>query len=335
MPFNFESQKISARNLVLSANKQLSANDIFADASLTERQRFDGSAVMEFVPTRRSDKDMAGKGTEFATEGQLTSFDTKFTMKAEADTWFAGWALAFALGKDTVSGAGPYVHTFAFDETTTQAPMTNLYIEDTAAVKTKYPDMAMSELTLNYASRGSVMIDATMMGTGRFTDGAMVTLPTLNATPLYLLNSDTVFSVGPVGGLVNMTGRFLSGALKISTSVVNHTAPGGGLYGIFMRTGLRKVSFDFVVAAKDTDDVRTLLINDTLSAMTIVTTSGAGIMNIGLPNFKLKAAPLAKDGNMVTWKISGDETSMYNVAGAGVITASVTNAQQTAYLIGV
>ena len=50
---------------------------------------------------------MSGKGTEFATDQQQTGWDTKFSFKASLDDWLAGWAFAFAMGKDTVTGAGP------------------------------------------------------------------------------------------------------------------------------------------------------------------------------------------------------------------------------------
>jgi hypothetical protein len=332
----FESQKKSARNLVLSANSQLSGNDVFADIKLTQRQRFDGSAVMEQVQTRRSDKDMSGKGTEFATDSQMTSYDSKFTFKAEGDDWLVGWALAFAMGSESLGvGGPPYVHTIGFDETTTEAKMTNVYLEDTHDVKTKYPDMAISDVTLTIGSRGSIQVEVAMMGTGRYTDVAMATLPTL-PTAAYLLNSDAVFSLGPSGSPAAMTGRFISATIKIGTGVVNHTSPGGGLYGIFMRTGLRTFAVDAVIAAKDTDDIRTLFMNDTLAGMTIVVTSGASILNIAMPAFKIKASKLGVDGNMVTWAVSVDQTTACNIGGVEPISAIVTNdSQATAYLVGV
>ena len=330
----FQSQKVSARNLVLSAMSQLSADEVFADASLTRRQRFDGSAILELVQARRSDKEMSGKGTEFATDGQYTSFDSKLSLKAELDDWIAGWAFAFAMGVDTVTGAGPYVHAISWDETTTEAKMTNVYLEDTAAIKMKYPDMAISDLTLTIGSRGAAQLEVAMMGTGRYSATPMATLPALPANA-YLLNSDMIFSLGPVGSLAAMTGRFISATLKLSTGVVNHTSPGGGLYGIFMRTGLRKFSLEAVIAAKDTDDINTLFTGDTMSGMTIVGTSGTSVINIAMPAFKLKANKVGKDGNMVTWAISIDETTAYNLAGVQPISVAVSNSQATAYLVGV
>ena len=337
--YNFEPQKKSARNLILSANSQLAAGTVFADLKLTRRIRFDGAAVLEQKPTRIDDKDMSGKGTEFATENQITNWDASFSVKGKADDWWTAWALAFVMGADTLTAGPPAVHAFAFDETTTQAKMTNLYLEDTADVKAKYPDFAVSDLTLSYAGKGAVGLEVALISTGRWTDGAMAALPAL-PTDAYFMNADTVFSLGPFGAPVSMVGRFMSATLKISSGVVSHTAPGGGEYGIFMRTGLRKFSLQAVVAAKDTDDIRTLMNGDTMAAISIVTTSGAlpSILDIEIPKFKLKANKLGVDGNMVTWAIELDETTALKVVGEApvdALTATVTNTQATAYLVGV
>src|ERR1035441_8605180 len=117
MSLDFNPQKKSARNLVISPNIQLAAGAIFADAALTRRQRFDGAAVLEQTPTRAGDKDMSGKGTEFATDSQLTNWDTKFTCKADLDDFIAAWALSLVMGAEDVSGAdAPYLHAITFDE---------------------------------------------------------------------------------------------------------------------------------------------------------------------------------------------------------------------------
>src|SRR5271157_5142017 len=243
-------------------------------------------------------------------------------------------SLAFCMGRETVTGTGaPYAHTIAWDETTSQAKMTNIYLEDTSAIKTKYPDMAMREVTINYASRGCVTCEWTMGGTGRYTDVAMATLPVW-PTNAYLLNSDTVFSLGPVsGGLVNMTGRFLSATLKLQTQVVNHTAPGGALFGIFMRTGLRKFSLQATMAAKDTDDVRTLFNERHSEPAHHCDYLGVlpSVLTVTLPNFKLKSNKLNVDGNMVIWQINVDETTAFT---ANAISVSVQNSAPS-YLAGV
>ncbi len=43
---------------------------------------------------------MSGKGTHFATNGQITQWDLKISgVKAELSDWLAGWALSFCSAK--------------------------------------------------------------------------------------------------------------------------------------------------------------------------------------------------------------------------------------------
>jgi hypothetical protein len=333
-PYNFESQKITARNLVLTANKQSALNTAVAGASMTRRQKFDGSAIAELKQTRFSDKNVSGKGTEFATQGLITGWDSSFNFKADLDDWLAGWALAFAMGKDVITGTGQYLHTITFDETTTQAPVTSIYLAETADVLQTLIDMGITDVTITIPARGPIQIDISLIGTGHWTDGAISSLPALPSSYAYLLGSDTVFSIGTHGAVVSKIGRFMGATIKISTGAVNHTAPGLGLYGAYIRTGLRKVSFQTTIAAKETDDVRTLFNNDTLQEVNWTTTSGTSILNLDVPYCKLKTTKLGASGNMVVWQIEGDESTIFNQSGSGVLTAAVTNSQATAYMIG-
>lgn len=333
-PYNFEYQKITARNLVLSACKQAAYNTAIAGASMTRRQKFDGSAVGELKQTRYSDKAMAGKGTEFATQGVLTGWDSSFTFKADADDWLIGWALAFAMGQDTITGAGPYLHSMIFEETTVQAPAASIYMQDTAAVFWTLVDMGLSDLTITFPARGPIQLELSFVGTGIWVDGVISSLPALPSSYAYMLGSDVVFSIGNHGATVSKIGRFLSGSIKISTGVKNHTAPGLGLYGAFPLLGLRKVSFSATIAASSTEDIRTIFDGNTLQEVNFTGTSGTSIVNIDFPYVNLKTNKLGASGNNVVWQITGDETTIYNQSGSGVMTAAVTNSQATAYLVG-
>ena len=333
-PYNFESQKVTARNLVLSPNKQAAYGTMIATASMTRRQKFDGSAIAELKQTRYSDKAMSGKGTEFATQGLVTAWDSGFSLKADGDDWLVGLLLALTMGKDVITGAGPYLHTISFDETTTQAPAASIYLQDTNDVCWTLIDMGISDLTITIPARGPITVEATFIGTGHWTDGVIASLPALPASYAYLLGSDIVFSIGTHGATVSKVGRHMSTTIKISTGVTNHTAPGLGLYGAFPRTGLRKVSFQTTIAATSADDVRTLFDNNTLQEVNWTGTSGTSILNLDIPYCNLKTNKLGASGNMVVWQITGDETTIYNQGGSGVLTAAVTNSQATAYLIG-
>jgi hypothetical protein len=300
---------------------------------MTRRQRFDGSAVAELKQTSYSDKAMAGKGTEFATQGLITGWDSSFSLKADLDDWLAGWLLAFAMGKDVVTGLGPYLHTFSFDETTVQAPAASIYLQDTSAVLWTLIDMGLADLTITFAERGPIKVEVSFIGTGRWTDGAIASLPALT-TSAYLLNSDVVFSIGTNGATVAKIGRFLLGSIKISTGVKNHLAPGLGLYGAFPLTGLRKVSFSATIAASSAEDMRPIFNTNELQEANFTATSGTSILTLDFPNCNLKTTKLGASGNNVIWQIEADETTIFNQGGVGMLNATVTNSQATAYLIG-
>jgi len=333
-PYNFESQWKSARNLVLSTNKQAAWNGALADMALTQRQRFDGAAVLQLSTSRRSDQSYAGKGTSFATNGQVTSFDTKFDgFKAELSDWLAGWLFAFLMGKDTVTGTGPYTHVFTFDESTRTAVPTTIYIEDTQAIHYKCPDMAVNDVTLTINDIGAITAEMSMVGTGRQTMGSMTSLPAVGQET-YILGSDAALQFGPVGNAASFLGRHMNTTFKLDNQLTVHKAPGGGLYGIFIRKGNPKFSISTTIAAQATDDVYTLFANDTASAFTLTVNSGAAAqLQISIPQAHLKTTKLGFDGDMTVWQIEADETTCYDIGGVPPVSVQVINSVP-AYLVG-
>jgi Phage tail tube protein len=327
-PYNFNSQWKSARNLVLSPNAQAVWNTALASDLLTRRQRFDGSAVLELAQTRRSDIDYAGKGTAFATDGQVTMWDTKFSgWKSELSAYLAGWAFAFLMGTDTVTGeASPYTHAFAFDETTRTAVPTTIFLQDTDDVEYSCPDMCVNDVTLTINDLGAISVEITMMGTGRQIIGTMGTLPDL-PTDAYLLNSDVTPTFGPVGDTAAFTGRVMSATLKFENQLVVNRGMGAGLYATFVRKGNPKFSFTATIAAQETDDIYTLFENDTASALSFAGDSGAAAqISVTYPAVHLKSTKLGFDGDMVVWQLEGDETTCFDLAGVPPVSVQVINA---------
>lgn len=323
-PYNFESQPKFLRNLVLSAARQAAWNTASPDAALTQRQRFDGAAILDRTTTRRSDQGYAGKGTSFATNGQVTSIDTKLDgFKAELSPWLAGWLAAFLMGTDTVTGdASPYTHVCTFDETTRTAVPTTIYMEDTADIHYKCPDMCISDLTLTIPDIGAISAEMTMMGTGRQVIGSLESGVPALAAETYLLGSDASLTLG---GDV-LIGRHMSTTFKLDNQLVVHKAPGGSLYGIFVRKGTPKFSINTTIAAKDTDDIYSLFENDTASDFELVINSGAAAqLTISIPAMHLKTTKLGFDGDMEVWQIEGDETTCYDVGGVSPVTLTLVN----------
>lgn len=333
-PYNFESQASWLRNLVISLNKQTTWNTPLADVALTKRPRFDGSAVMERTITRRSDQRYAGKGSSFASDGQITTFDTKFGgFKGELTASLAGWMLAFLMGTDTVTGTGsPYTHSFTFDETTRTAVPTTIYAEDTEALKYKCPDMCVDSVTLTISEIGAIMFELAMQGTGYQISGAMVSVPAPDVNT-YLLGSDAALTFGPTGSPASFIGRHMKTTLKLENQLEVHKAPGGGLYGLFVRKGSPKFSIATTIAAKDTDDIYGVFNSDTECAFTLDVNSGAAAqLNISIPKTHLKTTKLGLDKDMIVWNLEADETTCYQAAGTPPITFQVLNSD-AAYLI--
>lgn len=327
-PYNFQVQSKTLRNLLLSYNAQAAWNTALADAALTLRQRFDGSAIVEQTITRRSDIEYSGKGSFFATDGQITSYDTKFSgFKAELTPELAGLIPAFLMGVDTVTGAAaPYSHAMTFDQTTREAVPTTIYVEDTEDVKYKCPDMAINDMTLTIGDVGAATIEMTMMGTGRMVMGALGTALPAAPAETYLLNSDAVLTWGPVGAPVPYIGRHMSTTLKLDNQLTVHKAPGGGLYGLFIRKGNPQFSISSTFAAKDVDDVYTLFNNNTACNFSLAINSGAAAqLTIAIPQTQLKTTKLGFDGDMVIWQVEADQTTCYQAAGVAPITLTAVN----------
>ena len=127
----------------------------------------------------------------------------------------------------------------------------------------------------------------------------------------------------------------LTCSIKGDTGVVSHTAPGGGLYGHFMRTGERKFSVDLTIAAKDTDDIQTLFQNDTEIAVSLAVNSGSDAqMTFSWPFVHLKANKIGSKDQMTIWTLSWDETTTLQKSGQKAFAATVINDEPT-YLVAV
>lgn len=327
MPNNFLNQSKTLRNLVLSPNKQAAWGGTLADASLTQRQRFDGGATLDLDQGRRSDQGYSGKGMSFASNGQVTSWDSKLnSLKFELSAWTVGWLFAMAFGTDTVTGsASPYTHTFAYDDTTKTPVCTTVYLEDTEANHYKVPDLAMSDFTLTIPASGAIMAECNMVGTGRNSAGSMGTVPAL-AAATYLLGSDAVFSMGAFGAPVSFLGRHMNTTFKFDNQLTAHKAPGLGLYAGFVRKGVPKFSIQTTIAATASDDLWTPFQNDTEQQIVIAVNSGAAAqLTLTINAAHFKTTKLGSDGDMIVYQLEADETSMYQYGGNLAVSATVLN----------
>lgn len=330
---SFTMQKQANRVLALSANAQAAYGGILADAAFTVLQRFDPSTAFTATASNRTDKGMAGKGSEWATDDQITSWDTAGTIKSEGDAFFLGWALAFIFGQDVVTGAGPYTHTFTFPNVTATMPCTSVYVGETAAVTRKFQDMAAKSVSIDVPKRSSVSVSVDMVGTGRWTPGTMAVFPAL-AAALYLLGSDVQISITPAAGaLVAFTGRQESLSIKLDRGSAPYQSSGDGLYANSVASGTGKFSVDMTIAAEATDDVNGWFESGIRCAVTIQTNpANQNRFGFTFPSARIKASKVGNTADTVTWALSFDEESCIQVGGQSAVSAFVINAT-AAYLV--
>lgn len=339
---SFEPQSKLLRTLCVSPYKQSAWGTAAAlpMAAINRVQRFDGSAVLDLNPSRRSDANMSGKGSHFATNGQITAWDLKVSgVKFEGSGWALGWALAFLLGKDSVAGANsPYTHTMAFDESTRQAIPTTLFLQDTTDLVYFVPDMSISKLTITIPDTGSIQVEADMVGTGYLNSlsgaaltaalGALPQVPSEN----YVLGSDANFLMGNVGAVASVNGRNRTTTITLDWQTTPYRGTGTGLQASFNRKGAPKFSLSSTIAAQTPDDIFTRMFNNTQTAIQIAANSGATAQfGVNLPQANLKTAKMGFEDDMTIWNVEADETTCYQAAGTPPITFSVVN-EQPSYL---
>lgn len=329
----YNSQNVRFRNFVISPNTQAAFGTVLADAALTRRSPLlDPAAFATLTKQFWSDANYTGKGHDWPTVRSKTQQDVAFQQNTPVTAWLAGWLAAFGLGAVTTTGAGPnYTHTCKFIQAANQPPITTIYTEDTADVKTKWLDMAITKASFTGPANGPLMCNYSMVGSGHFADGAMTTLPTL-PTEALILGSDTDILIGAPGSAASIKDRVRSWQVDIDNALEVKRSPGGGMYAANITIGAQRPTLKMTVAAKDADDLRGFFINDTLLEVQINTNSGAAaIFNIKFPGLYLSAAPMGVDGKEIVYQLETDQNSVIKSGANDPIEIDVTNAQ-TAYL---
>ncbi len=335
-PPTFITQRSISRNLCLSANSQTNLAETLADADFTYRGRPETNGFFQIEMEKESDYTYAGKGGSFATESRLITQQSSGNINTRLDDFLAGWLFAFVMGQEVFTlgvNPAPNTHVFTWLDSGQPAKVTNIYVEDTSGLKRKFEDMALSKLTLSGADKGSISAKADFMGTGRYTDGAMVTLPAL-PTAQYVYGSDSVISIGPAGAPVSLSPRVLSWEATFDHAIELFRACGGGIFPSFPRYGNPLHSLKLVIAADTTTDVRDWMMNQTLLEVKIAATSGATSLTIDFPNVIIPKSDIGEHDKYVAYTIDLDKDSILQPAGGQPVTVTVLNTDP-AYLTAI
>jgi len=305
---------------------------VLVEGKLTHRAQFDPGAVEAALAiSRASNIERSGKGHFFATGGSERfeqQRETSFRASFDVTDFFAGWLGAWTFGKVLTSGVGPYTHVFTWERATNQAPVTSVYTEDGAGIKTKWPDLYISELQLSGQPVGPLQAQLTMLGSGRHTDVSM-TLPAL-PTNVYLLGSATDILIGPQGAPVSIKERVRQWSVSFAGGIEPYRGSGGDVYASMTRLGQPRCSISLVVACKDTDDIRSLFIAGTLRELQINTSMGAAAqLNLKFPGVYITEAPFAMEGNMRVYQITIAEQDVIKSGSSEHVEFTAINSQVT------
>jgi hypothetical protein len=326
----FNSQLIRARALAVADEKETTYGTGVLDANFTagHNARFDGGAFAQFpVKEYFSDLDLA-KGHPWATVRAEIKRTSKFSINNMAMyDYIAGWLGAYCFGKVVTTGAGPFSHLFTADLTTFLSPVTSLLIQDTADIKYKLFDMAINTLKFTGGAIGPVQCDMEAIGSGKHLDSVLA-FPALT-NPTFIMNNDADILLGPQGAPVSIKERIRSWTVNITANQEDVRHPGSGLFAGFHRRGDMRFSVQMQVAAKDTDDIRTLILGDTIRELQInIATSATATLKFRFPGIVFKGTPGA-DGSFVAWNLDSGEDGVFKSGANEPIEMTVINSQPT------
>jgi hypothetical protein len=338
MPNTFNSQRAINRKVVLSMKSQLTPGEAaFADANLTYLTRAETSSFAQQIFEKESDYQYTGKGKSMATESRLIAQSSSFSLNARLDDFLAAYAPAFCMGQENfVLGVNPApnTHTFTWKDTADPALLTNVYAEDSTGLKRKWSDLALSQVVLSGADKGSVMAKLSFLGLGSVTDGAMAALPAL-PTAQYLYGSDSIVSIGPVGAAVSMSPRVLSWELTFDHQCELFRAAGCGTKPYFIRLGNPLNKIKLVIATDGSTDVRDWMINQTELEVKVAVTSGATSFTADYPRVIIPKADIGEQDKHVAYTVELDQNSILQPAGGGESVTVTVLDTEAAYLAGV
>lgn len=329
----------------LTSRDKESAYDTPLTTSLTGAKGatglFKGPDLANKVPEVITDAEQIGRGHEFPDGQVIHSWHTELSRQWDASLFWTLWAFAFAMGTDTITGAGPYTHTLKFmDENAVgMQPPSATIVEKVPGVTNlsfrKFTGMCVNEVTLSAQGKNRAQLAASLIGSGR-TAAASETFPG-NVSDSYLRGAFVDMTVNAV----NLRDYIKGWSVKVSNNlladdgyVYNNVAADAGLYRTRLFIGKRMVELALTLLAPPsaTINFESLLDNQT-NAPVVITASvdATQLVRLTLSNFKFTGIPKGIDNGQVIYNLSG--TALFTSADAGPLKVEVIHSTEAAALL--
>jgi hypothetical protein len=113
-----------------------------------------------------------------------------------------------------------------------------------------------------------------------------------------------------------------------------HRGVGGGLFATMTKLQYPRISVSLQIDAKDTDDIRTIFLADTIRELQINNNSGASAqLNFTFKGLYFSAAKLGVDGTVEVWNVTSDEMGVTKNGANEPLTIVAINSQAASYLV--
>lgn len=324
----FQGQRSILRSMVVPFNQQTTWNTPVALAAMQagDALHFDTSGFAKLTPMSESTYGQAGAGGSFATENRLTGWKVTDEFSGMLTDAIAGWLIGMCMGKDVVTGAGPYTHTFNFLDTTTVATGTSYFRQDTADILYQLVGMGISQLVISSTAAGALKYKATLIGTGQRIDGALAGLPS-PVVRQYFYGSDAQFAMGPTAGgaPTSLFPRVNNWEVTFDTGISEVRVPGGGLMAAYLAVSMPKVKLKAGIAASNVSDVRAWQLASTPLSILLTIASGASSLSFNFPNVILRNCDLGDSNGQAEWTLNFDETTILQVGTTPLLTVTLIN----------
>lgn len=339
----FEPQRAFDVTWAFSPRKESAYGTALADVDLTRRVVANAVELGKISKLFRSDLDRFGKGHEFATELEELARDLRRSTSFDASSLTLAWIAAFGMGKVVTSQPNPggnpaahqHVFTFADPLVSKHAPTTTVYEEFSPDLKRRLVSLACNDFSVSGRAREPVQVAANWVGSGASSDGALSPLPALTAQSFFL-GADTDVLFGPQGAPVSLKDRVLEWSMSVTQSLDADLGyhPGSGKFRGRIWYGPRRVSAAFTLFARESDDVVSLFLDDTLRELQFVL--DADVIGPGpekhraillLPAVRITALDDAVEGNHIVLRVEINESGVLKEGSAEPIEITVTNTE--------